>query len=96
MTTEYFRLLNIYKDDCSVCEENAAMLKEAVKQDERITVFDLNFNGDKREFNNWLEQNSITDAPTLVAIKDGKILGKIHGSATVQEVIDLFSEEAES
>jgi hypothetical protein len=96
MNTEYHYLVNIYKNDCSVCEENALVLREAAELDTRISVHDVDFNLDKPEFKSWLEENSITDAPAVVAVKDEKMLGKLSGSVTVQEILDLFPEEDNS
>lgn len=96
MNTEHQYLVNIYKDDCTVCEENTLILNEVVSLDERIAIHEINLSMDNEEFKSWLTENSITDAPTIVAIKNSKMLGKIHGSVTVQQILDLFAEEVNS
>lgn len=96
MNTEHHHLVNIYKDDCTVCEENTLILNEVASLDERIAIHEINLNMDREEFKSWLAENSITDAPTIVAIKNSKMLAKIHGSVTVQEILDIFVEEVNS
>ena len=96
MNMKSLRLLNIYSDDCSVCTENVPIIEEAARANEKISVFDLNFNLDNSDWKSWLSENSIADAPTLVAFEGAEMLGKLHGRVTAQEILELFPKEASS
>ncbi len=79
-------LIDFYADWCGPCKMLAPTVDELAEERDDIKVCKVNVD----EQNELAMTFEVSVIPTLVAMKDGGVLGKTEGLKTKQQILDLL------
>lgn len=79
-------LIDFYADWCGPCRMLAPVIEEVKKENNGITVVKVNVD----EQPDVANQYGVRSIPTLVAVRDGKVIKQVVGFRSKNDIVKMF------